>query len=67
MLQFHVTPQVIVTGVVLATYVARHGDRHMRLLVALQVVFTREGLNARGGLLAFLDLVMNTLGRTRGA
>jgi len=44
MLQLHVTLEVIITRVVLATDVAREGDGHMRLLVALQIVFAREGL-----------------------
>jgi hypothetical protein len=65
-LELDVTLEIVLAGVVLATDFARKGDRHVRLLVALQVEFAKEGLSARGGLSALFDLVSYTLGRTRG-
>jgi len=47
MLQLHVSLEVIIARVVLATDVARKRDRCVRLLVALEVVFAREGLDTR--------------------
>jgi len=44
MLQLHMSLEVIITRVVLATDVARKRDRRMGLLVAFQIVFAREGL-----------------------
>jgi hypothetical protein len=46
MLELDVTLEVVVAGVVLATDVARKGDRCMRLLVTLEIMFAREALSA---------------------
>jgi hypothetical protein len=47
--ELDVTLEIVLAGVVLATDFARTGDRYVCLLMALQVMFAREGLNAGGG------------------